>query len=235
MAKADADERGRAASRPRELRGRGWMDVLRRVRREAKNDSVGLVAAGVAFYSFFALFPAIAAIVAIYGLVASPDQVDAQVAALGSLLPEGVLEIVRGQLARVSGSSTSALGWSLVASVLLALWGASKGVRGLVKAMKHRLRRGGDPRLRGADSARFASHARGHRGRGVGHRPWWPYFPRCSGASAWEWRLEWERRSPVGSSWGASWRCRWPSSIGMDRPATGRNGGGSLLDRCSRS
>jgi membrane protein len=131
---AEGDARGRAAEHPSQ-RGAGWKDVLSRVRRAARDDQVGLLAAGVAFYAFFALFPALAALVALYGLVSSPAEVAQQVAGLSAVLPSGVQQVLRGQLERVAGSSSDALGWGLGVSVALALWGASKGVRGLVKAM----------------------------------------------------------------------------------------------------
>lgn len=111
------------------------MDVLWRVRKEMKNDHATLIAAGVAFYAFFALFPTLFAVVAIYGLVADPADVQAQVSALEGVLPSGAQQIVGSQLRRVAGSSGTALGWGLVIGLLVALWSASKGVRGIVDAL----------------------------------------------------------------------------------------------------
>lgn len=127
-------DRGREAEKPREL-GRGWRDVAWRVRKEMKNDNATLIAAGVAFYGFFALFPTLFAIVALYGLVADPSQIESQITALGTAVPSGVQQVVGTQLARLVSTSRSALGWSLVLSLVIALWSASKGVRGLVEAL----------------------------------------------------------------------------------------------------
>ena len=66
---------GGTADRPRDIPRRGWFQVLRRARTEAKADQVPLIAAGVAFYAFLAIFPAIIAAVLLYGLVADPSQV----------------------------------------------------------------------------------------------------------------------------------------------------------------
>ena len=43
------DPRGRDADQPTEIPPTGWKDVLTRVRVEAKDDGVTLMAAGVAF------------------------------------------------------------------------------------------------------------------------------------------------------------------------------------------
>ena len=52
--------------------------------KEAKADNVPLLAAGVAFYAFLAIFPALIAIVSIYGLFADPATITNQ---LNSMTP----------------------------------------------------------------------------------------------------------------------------------------------------
>ena len=47
-----------------------WRDIASRTWQRTWDDNVGLVAAGVAFYGFFALLSLLAMIVLIYGLVA---------------------------------------------------------------------------------------------------------------------------------------------------------------------
>jgi membrane protein len=131
---AEADRRGRRADRPSQL-SRGWIDVAKRTRAEAKRDNVGLVAAGVAFYAFFSLFPALAALVALYGLVADPAQVESQMNAMSGVLPAAVLDIVRTQLGRVAATSSNTLGWGFALTLAVAIWSASKGTRGLVTAL----------------------------------------------------------------------------------------------------
>ena len=53
--------------------------MVKRAWKEAKSDQVPLLAAGVAFYSFLALFPAMIAAVMLYGLVRDPADVQRQV------------------------------------------------------------------------------------------------------------------------------------------------------------
>ena len=66
------DVPGGKAERPTEIPARGWLQVVKRGWKEAKADQVPLLAAGVAFYAFLAIFPALIAVVTIYGLVRGP-------------------------------------------------------------------------------------------------------------------------------------------------------------------
>ena len=52
---------GGKAERPTEIPARGWLQVAKRGWKEAKADQVPLLAAGVAFYAFLAIFPALIA------------------------------------------------------------------------------------------------------------------------------------------------------------------------------
>ena len=85
---AAADVPGGDAERPRDIPKRGWFQILKRSWKEAKADHVPLIAAGVAFYAFLAIFPAIIAAVLLYGLLADPAQVASQVDQIGSALPQ---------------------------------------------------------------------------------------------------------------------------------------------------
>lgn len=128
------DDRGRHASSPKEIPPRGWRDILLRLKAEVKDDDVGLVAAGVAFYGLLGLFPGLAALVSVYGLVADPATIEDQLARL-SALPQEARDLVGEQLATLSRQPAQALGWTFAAGLLLALWSASKGARALVSAM----------------------------------------------------------------------------------------------------
>jgi hypothetical protein len=82
MAEGDHDI-GRAARRPHhQIPWRGWVEVLERTVRKTSENSITLVAAGVAFYALLAIFPAIGALISIYGLVSDPAQADQQFAGI---------------------------------------------------------------------------------------------------------------------------------------------------------
>lgn len=129
------DARGRQAGRPSEIPGRGWRDVAMRVKDEMANDNVSIVAGGVAFYVFLAVFPALAAALSIYGLYADPSQAAQQIQSTATLLPGQAQDILREQLTRIAHSSSGALGIGVIIGVLLALWSAAKGMKALMTAL----------------------------------------------------------------------------------------------------
>jgi membrane protein len=134
MTKAQAD-RGRQASKPRELGRHGWRDVTKRVRAEINDDNLGVLAAGVAFYAFLALVPTLGAVVSLYGLVASAADVEHHVALLGAALPEEARTIISTELHRLASDSGTALGWRTGLSLAVAFWIAGNGVKSLMAAL----------------------------------------------------------------------------------------------------
>ncbi|MEW5729945.1 MAG: YihY/virulence factor BrkB family protein [Pseudomonadota bacterium] len=135
MADGHARSHGHAANRPSEIPKAGWWQVAKRVWNNVGHYELSVVSAGVAFNEFFALFPALAAAVSIYGLVADPQTVQTQMQALAGFLPGDVQSLVRDQLHGVASASGGALGWSLAISLLLAVWGATRGVKGLISGL----------------------------------------------------------------------------------------------------
>jgi membrane protein len=126
---------GRGAERPSQIPPRGWFAILRRVMAEVKEDNVTLLAAGVAFYAMLAIFPAIIAVVTVYGLVADPNQVEAQVSEFAKSLPAGADQLLTEQLQNVASAGRQSLSIGLAVSLLAVLWTASGGVQGLVKGL----------------------------------------------------------------------------------------------------
>jgi membrane protein len=132
--RARAEERGRHAETPSEIPAKGWRDIAVRVKREADRDNLSIIAAGVAYYAFFAIFPALAAVVLAYGLFADPAAVQRQLASL-SAIPSGVREMIGQQLAGLTRQSGGSLSFGVVVSILLALWSAMHGTKALIEAM----------------------------------------------------------------------------------------------------
>jgi membrane protein len=126
---------GGTAGRPSEIPRKGWLHIAKRGWAEAKADQVPLLAAGVAFYSFLALFPAIIAGVLIYGLVADPQTIADQVGPLVEPLPAEARTLILNQLREVAASQGGGIGWGVAATLLLALWSASGGVNNLMTAI----------------------------------------------------------------------------------------------------
>jgi membrane protein len=132
---ARSDVPGGDASRPTQIPAAGWKQVLLRTKDEVKKNNVPLLAAGVAFFGFVALFPALIAGVTLYGLVADPQQVEQQIEGLTSALPEEAASLLGGQLQEIASGSEQALGIGLAVSLFGALFAASAGVQNLIKAV----------------------------------------------------------------------------------------------------
>jgi membrane protein len=135
MAQAmSGDMRGRSATRPTEIPKQGWRDIAMRVKDQVAEDNVDMISAGVAFYLFFAMFPALVAGLSIYGIFADPATVTQQIQALAAYLPEEVQGIIGDQLTQISGASGQALGFGVIIGIGVALWSAMKGVKALMTA-----------------------------------------------------------------------------------------------------
>ncbi len=123
------------AGTPVQIPAAGWRQVVRRAWRETRADGIPLMAAGVAFYSFIALFPALIAAITLYGLIADPAQVEEQIRDLSAALPAESATLIADQLRDITSTSDRALGVGLVISLLGALFTASGGVVNLIKAI----------------------------------------------------------------------------------------------------
>ena len=127
--------RGEYADSPSDIPPRGWREVLWRVKDEISGDNISIVAAGVAFYSLLAVFPALAAMVMIYGLFADPGDVQRQLDPLKDVIPADAFNILNGQLSAVASKGSQPLGFGLVLTIGLSLWSATAGVKALFSAM----------------------------------------------------------------------------------------------------
>ena len=78
---------GRQAETPAQIPARGWFQVLRRSFKQVGDDHLTLIAGGIAYTWFLALFPGIIAAVLIWGLVADPAQIQQQISDLAASLP----------------------------------------------------------------------------------------------------------------------------------------------------
>jgi membrane protein len=129
------DMPGSTAEKPQDIPKRGWWQITRRAWAEAKSDQVPLLAAGVAFYSFLALFPAMIASVLLYGLVRDPRDVQRQAEQLTDALPADAARLLTDQLEAIAATPGRSLGFGLLITLVLALWSASGGVGNVVTAI----------------------------------------------------------------------------------------------------
>jgi membrane protein len=124
---------GGQAEKPTQVPAKGWVQIAKRGWAEAKVDNVPLLAAGMAYYAFLAIFPALIAAVLLYGLFADPATITQQINSLGTALPAPVKDLITQQLTMASGSGKAGLG--AVIAILLALFSASGGMGNLMTAI----------------------------------------------------------------------------------------------------
>ena len=124
-----------AAASPAALPLRGWWRTLLRVYREAGNDNLGLISAGVAYYGFLTLIPALGALVLSYGLVTDPGEVATQMRAIVQHVPADAAKLIDEQLTSVVHTAAGKKGLGLVLALLLAVYGAMKGAGAVVTAL----------------------------------------------------------------------------------------------------
>ncbi|WP_237062139.1 YihY/virulence factor BrkB family protein [Loktanella sp. M215] len=101
----------------------------------ATERHISLIAAGVAFFGMFALFPALAAIIAIFGLLADPTIVVQQLELMKEIIPQETYLLFVGQMGRLLAAQTGTLGFASGVSLMLALWAARAGVAGLMEGL----------------------------------------------------------------------------------------------------
>jgi membrane protein len=126
---------GGDADTPTDIPAKGWLQILKRSFKEISDDHLTLVAGGVAYTWFLALFPGLIAAVLIYGLVTSPSEVSSQVSNLASGLPHNAQTLLTSQLKGITRTHNSGAGIGVIISIALALWSASAGMAGLVEAL----------------------------------------------------------------------------------------------------
>ncbi len=99
------------------------------------HDNLDILAGGVALFAILSFMPAIAATVAIYGVVADPADIHAQVAPLAGVIPDDVMAVVTKQMTRAAQADDDALGWAFVLSLAIAMFSALGGARAVIQAL----------------------------------------------------------------------------------------------------
>jgi membrane protein len=110
------------------------VQILRRSLKEVGTDHLTLIAGGIAYTWFLALFPGIIAAVLIWGLVADPAQIERQLSDIAGALPQNAEPLITEQLKAATSQPGGGAGIAVAISIALALWSASAGMAGLVEA-----------------------------------------------------------------------------------------------------
>jgi membrane protein len=114
--------------------GRFWKFLVA-VSTRVGNGHFGLIAAGVAFYAMFAVFPGLGAAVALWGLVADPNVITGYLAIAERFLPPDARTLIHDQVIGLITAPKATLGWTTALSVAIALYSARAGVSALVQGL----------------------------------------------------------------------------------------------------
>ena len=127
--------KGHQATSPWQMPRAAWKDIASRTWQRVWDDNVGLVAAGVAFYGFFALLSLLAMIVLVYGFVADVQTLVDTMRTLTRLLPNDVAALIGDQLVQAMKSSEGSKGFGLLIAFVVALYGGTNGAGAIITAL----------------------------------------------------------------------------------------------------
>ncbi|MFN3210199.1 MAG: YihY/virulence factor BrkB family protein [Roseovarius sp.] len=124
-----------SARHPGRIPRRGWWDIALRIKSGIASDHMSVVSAGVAFFGLLAIFPAVVALISIAGFLIDPGDIATQLDQIVAILPQNAAEIIRDQILQVTGGDEAATGLAAIMGVVLALYGATKGMMTLMEGM----------------------------------------------------------------------------------------------------
>ena len=120
---------------PEDIPPPGWKRILIATWKDAGEDNLSLVAAGVAFYAFLAFVPLLTAFVLSYGLIAEPVSVVGHMQALTRIMPQNAASVIGDQLQGMTEADKGRTGFALLVALGVAIYGASKGAGSIMTAL----------------------------------------------------------------------------------------------------
>jgi membrane protein len=105
-----------------------WTSIAKRTGKEIKDDRVTLIAAGMAYYMFLAIFPAFIALIGILGLInASPETIASISDTIRDSLPGGSGAVLVDAIEQATNPSEGAALTAALVGIGAAVWSASSG------------------------------------------------------------------------------------------------------------
>ncbi|MGH7218557.1 MAG: YihY/virulence factor BrkB family protein [Candidatus Microsaccharimonas sp.] len=128
-----ADETLSFARTPRKFALKDWKNALIETKNAFKSKNITMLAAGIAYFLTFAVFPSIAALVAILSFAISEQQLTSAAAAFDDYLPGDIAYLISTQLkAAFEHPSSSAI--IVVFGIVIALVSVSGAISNIIKA-----------------------------------------------------------------------------------------------------
>ena len=122
------------------LEPRSWQSRKARILALAIWDAlydrhVGLIAAGVAFYATFAIFPGMAATISIWGFFADPVMVESYINNLQGIIPVEAAKLLADQLHSLIAAHGTGWRWTAVLPLALATYSVHNAVAALISGL----------------------------------------------------------------------------------------------------
>ncbi len=109
-----------------------WTEVLRRTVKETIADDCLGMAAQLAYYFFFALFPALLFAIAVASYFPIETLIDDMFAMMGGVAPPEALQIITEQIRKISEGEQGGL---MTLGMLLALWSSSAAMTSIISTL----------------------------------------------------------------------------------------------------
>lgn len=123
------------------------VDIVRATLRAANEHGVVIGAAGCAFFSTLAVFPAMSILIAVYGLLFNPRTIEPQLQALYTLLPDDAYDLLSRWIHHLVLQSRRSLGIEIGIGTAITVASSTSGTRALLAtlAASHGVRGGARP------------------------------------------------------------------------------------------
>ena len=130
-----ADRHGRDAIGPTRLPAHAWREILGRVWIRTGTANIGLLAAGVAFYSFLSVVPLLGALIMTYGLIADPSTIADHMRTIIEVVPKDAAKLILDQLVSLVTTAAGKKGLGLAVALLIAIYGATRASGAIMTAL----------------------------------------------------------------------------------------------------
>lgn len=117
------------------IRNTPLAQALARLLVRIEQDSLSLVAAGVAFYIFLSIFPALATAISLYGLVSETQDISNQIARMEDFMPPEALGIIAERAKSLASNHDRTLTLGMITGLLVSLWSANKAMKAIAEAL----------------------------------------------------------------------------------------------------
>ena len=112
-----------------------WYKLLVRTLKASTTDRMSLAAAGCAFYTTLALFPAISILISVAGLVLDTHTAEEQLIALSGILPAPAFALIADRVHQLVAQSGGSLSAQLAVGLILTLWSSASGAKSVLSAV----------------------------------------------------------------------------------------------------